>query len=336
MTAEVIAFICILIINTFAACAYFVWGFFVQPRRHKEDENNEKENKDDENNENAEDDKKEDHQRLSRSGYALKVLVILLCPIVGVLFFLFSELLYICLFRSEADLEDVIFAKDKVVSQRRAEEERERNRVPLEEALAVCDKNSMRDLMLDIIRGNVENSLASIALALNSEDTETSHYAASVLRDALNDFRQKSQDLYNAMQERGPQSAEYACTLIEYMNGVLVQEVFRDLEQRTFIEMMEDACNYLYESPEDRHLLLCDYIEWIALHMLHIKNYDHMKVWCERIMEMYPNELAAYTVQLKLYFSIQDKEKFFDAMDRLKKSDVVIDRDTLDLIRVFS
>ena len=43
--------------------------------------------------------------------------------------------------------------------------------------------------MLNVIRGDLQDSLESIALALNSSDSETSHYAASVLRDELNDFR---------------------------------------------------------------------------------------------------------------------------------------------------
>ena len=108
------------------------------------------------------------------------------------------------------------------------------------------------------------------------------------------------------------------------------------MEQRAFVEMMEEACDWLYKSEENRYRLACEYIEWIAIRLLGTGQYDHMKVWCDRSMEMYPEELSSYTIQLKLYFSIQDKENFFGVMNRLKQSDIVIDRDTLDLIRVFS
>lgn len=43
-----------------------------------------------------------------------------------------------------------------------------------------------------------------------------------------------------------------------------------------------------------------------------------------------------YTCKLKLYFARQDREAFFQTLDTLKKSDVVIDRETLELIRIFS
>lgn len=274
-------------------------------------------------------------RQLSRSGYLFKALVMFLCPVVGVLFFVTTQLMYILFFRTKADLTDVIFGKEKVVARRKADEESERNRVPIEEALAVADKESLRSLVMDVVKGDVRKSLATISLALNSEDTETSHYAASVLRDALNDFRQESQELYNALHKGDEKAPDYACMLIEYMNEVLCQDVFPDIEQRSYVDMMEEACTWLYRSEEHRYRLHCEYIEWIATLLLRLKEYERMETWCGRCMEIYPEELTSYTIQLKLYFSIQNKEKFFDTMDRLKKSDIVIDRDTLDLIRVF-
>ena len=59
-------------------------------------------------------------------------------------------------------------------------------------------------------------------------------------------------------------------------------------------------------------------------------------VWCERLAKQYPEELSAYTCRLKLYFIKGDKEHFFAVMDQLKKSDTIIDNETLELIRVFS
>ena len=58
--------------------------------------------------------------------------------------------------------------------------------------------------MMNVVRGDVEESLASIALALNSDDSETSHYAATVLRDVLNDFRAHTQELFFRKQSSVP------------------------------------------------------------------------------------------------------------------------------------
>ncbi len=375
MTTAEKVFTVIMAVNTLIAIAYYIWGCIIQtaegekkpfkeqkktPEKMREDRKkalgkaNKRQEKaseeqqespkrvsgqaqaDPESEENQEQEVSTPEQRLSRTGYLFKALVILLCPVVGILFFLVTQLMYVLFFRTKADLTDVIFGKDKVVANRKADEDSERNRVPIEEALAVADKESLRSLVMDVVKGDVYKSLATISLALNSEDTETSHYAASVLRDTLNDFRQKSQELYNALHKGDENAADIACTLMEYMNEVLCQEVFPDMEQKAFVEMMEEAGDWLYKSEENRYRLTCEYIEWIALRLLGTKQYDKMKTWCGRCMEMYPEELPSYTIQLKLYFSIQDKENFFGTMNRLKESDIVIDRNTLDLIRVFN
>ena len=375
MTTAEKVFTVIMAVNTLIAIAYYIWGCIIQTaegekkpfkeqkktqekmredrkkalgKAHKGQEKASEEQQespkkisgqaqaDPEPEEEPEQEVSPPEQRLSRTGYLFKALVILLCPVVGILFFLVTQLMYVLFFRTKADLTDVIFGKDKVVANRKADEDSERNRVPIEEALAVADKESLRSLVMDVVKGDIRKSLATISLALNSEDTETSHYAASVLRDALNDFRQESQELYNAFHKGDEGAADYACMMIEYMNEVLCQEVFPDIEQRSYVEMVEEACTWLYKSEEHRYRLHCEYIEWMAALLLRLKEYERMEIWCNRCMEIYPEELTSYTIPLKLYFSIQDKEKFFAAMDRLKKSDVVIDRDTLDLIRVFS
>ena len=348
MTTAEKVLIVTLVVNTLISVAYFIWGCIIQVNRKEPElpeepdraeqmiEEMEKEEAEEEEAGKEEQEEEEPEGKLSRTGYLFKALVMFLCPVVGVLFFLATQLMYVLFFRTKADLTDVIFGKEKVVTNRKADEDSERNRVPIEEALAVADKESLRSLVMDVVKGDVQKSLGTIALALNSEDTETSHYAASVLRDALNDFRQESQELFNAIHRGDDKAPEYACALIEYMNGVLSQEVFPDMEQRAYVRMMEDACTWLYRSEEHRYRLICEYIEWIAMRLLRIGEYERMETWCNRCMEIYPEELTSYTLQLKLYFSTQNKEKFFDVMNRLKQSDIVIDRDTLDLIRVFS
>lgn len=311
MTYMELCFILVILINTIVSLVYLIWNIV-----HLDKKKCIEEGKDD------------------RTGYILKFIIMFLCPVTGPLFFFTGYIIYRTVFRQGADLADVIFSKDRVKVHKRADTEREGNLAPIEEALAVSDKDSLRTLVLNVVRGDVKNSLASIALALNSEDTETSHYAASVLRDELNDFRQKSQELYNAVREDSGQSVEYAGILARYMNSVLAQEVFHDMEQYTYVQMMEDALDFLY--IKDKEKLTPEYLEWICLRLLGIKEYKDMELWCGRSRELYPGELSTYTCQLKLYFTIGDKAKFFDVLNSLRQSDIVIDKETLELIRIFS
>ena len=50
----------------------------------------------------------------------------------------------------------------------------------------------------------------------------------------LNDFRTTVQKCYNEIQKREENQEEYIRILIDYMDQVLRQQVFTDMEQRSF------------------------------------------------------------------------------------------------------
>lgn len=312
---ELQVFLLLMAVNFGIACGYLAWGIVLVPHVRKKRPDREAET-------------------YSRASYLIRVAVMLICPVAGPLFFLAGQLVHLLFFRQAVDLQDIIFSKERVEKRVRADTEREGNMVPMEEALAVSDSESLRTLMMDIIRRDTKQSLTSIARALNSEDSETSHYAAAVLRDELNGFRQHTQEIYRHMKEDGSDACEYAGLLLEYMNGLLAQKVFPDLEQKAYVAMMEETGRFLLEREGD--LLTAGYLEWICLRLLEIRDFEHMQFWCDVSRERYPDELFTYTCRLKMYFTQGDRKRFFEVLNRLKKSDIVIDRETLDLMRIFS
>ena len=187
--------------------------------------------------------------------------------------------------------------------------------------------------MMNVIRGDYRKSLASITLALNSEDSETSHYAASILQDVLNDFRSGVQEKYLLCQEENEQQTENCIRLAEYMNPILEQKVLTDLEQQSMTEKMKDVLETAWQL--DKGKISSTVYEEICLRLLETKDYAACEVWCDRAMEQYPRVLSSYTCKLKLYFSCGEKEKFFRVMKELRELDITIDNETLELIRTF-
>ncbi len=266
-------------------------------------------------------------------GYWIRAVIMLLCPVAGICFFGLAHIFYTLFFSEPVDLEDVIFSKERVRSFVHADEESERNFVPLEEAIEVTGTDELRTLMMNVVRGDIKKSLAAIALALNSEDTETAHYAASVLQDVLNDFRTTVDREYERVQSEELNKAGYAGMLIDYMNQVLEQRVLTDIEQKAYVHMMDDICELLYDCGREN--MTSGQYEAICLRLLEVEEYDDCKKWCERAEYQYPNTLSTYTCQLKLYFNSGQKDRFFAVIEELKKSAIVIDSETLELIRVF-
>lgn len=270
----------------------------------------------------------------NRRTYVIRFVEMLLCPVIVPLFFFMGHLCYLFIFWKEANLEDVIFSKDRVKTNLRADEEVERDIIPLEEAILVNEKKDLRMVMMNVMRKDISNSLASITLALDSEDSETSHYAAAVLSDELNRFRIRVQKLWRQIGEEGPDETECEEVLLSYMDNILKQRIFSSHEQRKFVETMRETAQSLYDKDRDR-ITLKQY-EMVCLRLLEMKEYEASDVWCARMAEQYPDELASYTCRLKLYFACQDRDAFFDTLEALKRSDVVIDTETLELVRVFS
>ena len=242
----------------------------------------------------------------NRRAYVIRFIVMLLCPVTGPLFFLGSHLLFLLFFRREVDLEDVVFSKERIRQHLKADEERERDIVPVEEALAVSDQKYLRGLMLKVLRGDIQESLEAITLALDSEDSETSHYAASVLQDELNEFRTYVQKLYVEMQHEEEDETDCEEMLIGYMDAVLKQKVFTGVEQSRFVEMMDEAAQELYR--KDTAKMTPAYYEAVILRSL----------------------------ELKLYYTEGKRKQFFEVLDQIKKSEIVIDSETLEFIRIFS
>lgn len=327
LTRDEWIFLIILIINAIMAVVYYLWNVLVTVSAKSAHRN--KKNKE------LKEQGKEPEEQMhdNRRTYLIRFLVMLLCPVIGPLFFLLSHLLHLALFWSQADLDDVVFSKERVRIQLKADEERERNVVPLEEAISVNEKKNLRLAMMNMLKGDIQNSLSSIALALNSEDSESSHYASSVLSDRLNEFRMQAQRMYQEIQQPEAED-EKAKLLMGYMDPVLKQKVFSPMEQNRLVHMMAEAAERLYEkapSGLDAHQY-----ESIALRLLEIKDYETSETWCLRLTEQYPEQLPAYTCRLKLYFTTKRREAFFETLHALRQSDVVIDHETLELIRMFS
>ena len=310
-------FLIVVIINTVTAVIYFLWGILlVVPVKEQQTE------------------KEWERMFDNRRAFLIKFFVMLLCPVIGPLFFIISYLLDKILFWTAPDLEDVIFSKDRVKIQLKADEERVRNMVPLEEALAINEKKDLRTVMMNMVKGEIQDSLAAIALALDSEDSESSHYAASVMTDELNEFRRRVQALSWEILQEEEDETEYEEMLIDYMNQVLKLRIFTIIEQRRFVHIMADTAEKLRQ--KDQSKLKEEQYESVCLRLLEIEDYTDSEKWCAWLAEQYPERLSAYTCRLKLYFTLQNKEAFFTTLNDLKKSDVVIDRETLELIRVFS
>lgn len=305
MTRSGIIFCIMLILNTLIAVGYLLWYLIF-----KKDTDN-------------------------RRQYVMHTVIMLLCPVVGILYFFLAFLKYHFVKLGERDLTDVEFSKKRHVPRVKADEERERNIVAVEEAILVSDQEKKRANMLNVLLGETEESYSAIALALDSDDSEVAHYAASFLQSKMDTFREKVRKTQQKIAESDIQEEEcqeQVLELIRYMNHMLKQKVFTRVEQVDFVAQMEQLCETLFQNARDRMTQEC--YESIMGRMMELQDYEKAELWGDRFREQYPDLLASYTLRLKLYFETKEKDKFFEVLDQLRASPVVVDNKTLELIRM--
>lgn len=276
---------------------------------------------------------KKNTEKLRNRNFIILFLCMLLCPVVVELMCLMAFIWYKVFFSEPVDLEDVIFSKDRIKSVVRAQEEQERNIVSLEEAIEITNNKDLRELMMNVVRGDIREYLAAISLALGSSDSEVSHYAASVLQDTLNNFRMNVEKMRQEAAGSQDNKSEKLAELIDFINPVLEQKVFNDMEQAGFVRILGDVADELYDTAPET--ISSKQFKDVSLRYLEIRDFDNCRKWCDRAEEYFPEALATYTCRLKLYFESGNSEEFFAQMDRLKKSGVVVDNETLELMRTF-
>ena len=305
MTRSGIVFFIILILNALIAAGYLIWHLIM-----KKDTDN-------------------------RKQYVMHTMIMLICPVIGILYFFFGFVKYHFVKLGERDLSDVEFSKKRNVARMKADEERERNIVAVEEAILVSDQEKKRTNMLNILLGETDESFSSIALALDSDDSEVAHYAASFLQSKMDSFREtvrKMQQKIEADDIEEEECQEQTLQLIQYMNHMLKQNVFTQVEQIDYVKQMEQLGEKLFQNGRDRITPAC--YECILGRIMELKEYAEAELWGNRFSEQYPDQLSAYTLRLKLYFEANRKDKFFEVLDQLRASAVVVDNQTLEMIRM--
>ena len=304
---EVIFLAVILTINTMIAAGYLIYGLAFRVKKEKDEK---------------------DPVR-----YVILSLFMLLCPVIGPAFLGFGNLFYHLFFDTSIDLAAITFSKKRVDVVERPDESDEINLIPMEEAIMINDKENLRNLLLTVLRGDVKKSINAVTKALNSSDSEASHYAASAIMDIMNEFQKTLQKFY-AQMDADPNDTEVMVLYINYLSEMLGAGFLSELEEKTYIYSLQKVCERLFHA-DPTQLNPMHYTALISL-LTKINNLQSSELWIQRFTTNYPDHIEMYRCALHHYFSIKDKIHFFEYMNRLKHSNIPIDNDMLELIRTFS
>lgn len=262
----------------------------------------------------------------------LLFLFVLLCPVIAPGFLFISWCLRKLLYIKQIDLGNLSFHTDKLEMITGPEFEKEIDVVPVEEVLLISNNHNKRRVILDILKEDYNNSLTAITGALESEDSETSHYVATIITDVKSEFKatvQKMQESLNTYKD----DVEICCLIIDYIDAFLKKNVLTEIEEMTYVDQYVKIMEKLYTGYKET--ITGKMYKNTICYLLKVKNVSKALIWGERAIVECPNDLEAYKGVLKLYFEIKDKNKFFDTLSKMKNSNVQFDHESMELVRFY-
>lgn len=197
----------------------------------------------------------------------------------------------------------------------------------------MSDTSSLRQLLLNVLKERSIIQTPSITRAIASSDAESSHYAATAVTNYLSEFQSVAQTkLYRIKQM--PNNVPTIVDAINYILPVLQANIMDDIEQRSYVYMLDGMMDDMYQNNK-WHLSSQNYLDVTDL-LLNIKDYSRARTWVNRANECRSGELNTYKCSIHLYYTIQSRDELFAVVNDIKKSNIVIDKEMLDFIRILS
>lgn len=263
-------------------------------------------------------------------------LFLLFAPVVGGLFLLCAEGMNLLLFRKRDDRlnqSELSFSKNKIRVITDADIEREADHVPVEEALLVSDKFSKRKVFLELLKkDDFENSLDTIKDAVENDDMEISHYAATFVTDAVNRYKKK--ELQMRMLCMNSQEINDRISYIRYLCEILGYHIFSIPEQRSYLGRLEEQMKTLRE--ENPFALDGEMLSNLISYWEELGDCTKVKEWMLSARLLSEDDLEAAKLCLQYYYRHGKQREFFELLEAVKQSSLELDNEALEWVRYYN
>lgn len=271
-------------------------------------------------------------ERMKKSSLIMLSWFIFIVPLLGVVYILLGLLINRLTRKSNVDMSDVSFSQEREKIVLPPNQQIEMNYVPIYDAMAVSDTASLRRLLLDTMLTKAKERISNIAIAMNSSDTEASHYAATMTMEVLSELRATGQNMLESMQKL-PEDVEMNLLTFDYLYEFISLRIMSSIEQEAYIYTLDDVADNLF-TYNLWYTTATHYLKMTDL-FISIKDYSMADKWSQRASQYRPNKLDTYKAKLHLYFEQHNYNAFFECLDELKNSDISVDKEIMDLFHLY-
>lgn len=255
--------------------------------------------------------------------------IILCLPFLGIaVLFLIYMLSLLTGKQKKYEIEGVFRETPKMEYITEFNEEKERNVVPVEEALLLNGKAIQRALVMEIAKRDPEGYLSKLKQALLSDDTETAHYAASSiteLKRGLDRRLNEAERLYKRNPASGPTRRDYIRMLNDVLNADLAIEKIKIRNMNAIVEVLKYDIEVSDKPAQDSYDMLIEYL-------IKLNKFTEAQEWQDRYQAAFAASDRPLREKLRLAYAIRDNDMFRSAIREIEAAEFPITKKTLEMI----
>ena len=207
--------------------------------------------------------------------------------------------------------------------------EKELDVIPVGDAMAVGSNYEKRKLLLEQLKKDIDVNYKVVLFASGDEDSESAHYVAAAKMEVdrrnqakLIEVRKEwEQDLENDTKWK-----QYLCELALYIESDLLAEKEAQIYKKEY-------CSNVLEALEKRKTSISsvEYTKCLS-YLVSLKQYEMVDNLWQQISDQ-DKEEESYWVILQMHHERLDKEKFYNCLDELSKSEIKLSAEGLKMLR---
>lgn len=260
----------------------------------------------------------------------IRGMIMLLCPVTASLCYLFSFVQDYIIRGKYVDYDSLSIDKTKMVFEKKIDKETELKTLPIEEVLTVAAAKDRREAMLNLLKTNVSGHLHLVRLAVENEDSETAHYAASVLTDIFGKFNSELSYL-QAAYDKDRKNRE--------INEEYIDAVLKILNSGALFGVEETRYLYIYtglmENLNQNHpkAVTGEQCGMMVKALYKEGKSAQAEEWARMTLERWPDDEQSYLNVMYIEYCLGKKAEFHDIIRKLSESGIPLSRKGLDIVR---
>lgn len=264
---------------------------------------------------------------LRKRGVGLQAMILIACPFLSLL------ILYAMSKKPNrnGELPDWLLRREQYedFALRSPDIDKEINIVPFDDALMLNDNKTKRKMLMDLLKGEFMQHVDALEHALQNEDSETSHYAATAVQKAKSDLLKNMRNIEMNLEKKDVDYellASYRDVLDQYIKIEFLDQYNRKKYAYTYLHTLDQLIQL---SPKRD---AGNYQNKIRV-ALTLGEHGKAADAATQFLATFPNDENAYFSAMNVHYKMYNELDFKQVMNRLTSSGIRLSPNRLNQLR---